>query len=107
MPSPFLRSYPSVRGHRRTRLRSIADSRHASICSSVVARHLIAPHAHGRTLPEDAMTLLRDSSPLRPHLLFALSHGRSVEAASLVTGSKPPPNSPDFMSFSIEMSSFH
>jgi hypothetical protein len=35
-----------------------------------------------RTLPEDGASLLRDASPLREPLLLALSHGRSVQAAS-------------------------
>ncbi len=87
MPASFLRSHPDFRARRASRHRALGTAVPASpVAAGASGAASSAPSAlqstSSRTLPEDAVALLRDASPLREPLLFALSHGRSVEAAT-------------------------
>lgn len=86
MRSPFLRSHPNFRARR--------VGRHESACAAAEPTRASASASpflgtmSRRAFADDAQKLLRDSSPLREPLLLALSHGRSVEAASCARDSE-------------------
>lgn len=87
MPAPFIRSNLDFRARRTGRSRALGSAAQTapspSASSSPDAGPSVEPRATRRTLPEDAVALLRNATPLREPLLLALSHGRSVQAASV------------------------
>lgn len=87
MPTSLFRSHPDFRAHRTGGHRALGvvapAPAIAAIASGAASAAPSSPKFAARqTLPDDAVALLRDASPLRELLLLAMSHGRAVEAAS-------------------------
>ncbi len=87
MPAPFTRTNLDFKARRTGRSRALGSAAPTPLSpfspSSPDSEPSVGSRATRRTLPDVAVALLRNATPLREPLLLALSHGRSVEAASV------------------------